>query len=147
MRFYDKDIVAARPNPAVMPFGPDRNRRFVAAMGYLQAQFHARPALLIHVLTAKRCSLAARPSTENLIILASPVPAGSERPQRQIHHCCHGTGGRQRHSRAVHRLPNYPNSHIKNFAEPRTDPVGLQYGLEFTRLDWMDWRTGEHQSV
>ena len=38
-RFYDKDIVAARPNPAVMPLGAGPYRRFVAAVGYLQAQF------------------------------------------------------------------------------------------------------------
>ena len=38
MRFYDRDIVAARPNPA-MPFGAGPYRRFVAAIGYLQAQF------------------------------------------------------------------------------------------------------------
>jgi AcrR family transcriptional regulator len=34
-RFYDKDVVAARPNPAVMPLGAGPYRRFVAAMGYL----------------------------------------------------------------------------------------------------------------
>ena len=39
MRIYDKDIVAARPNPAFMPFGAGPYRRFVAAMGYLQVQF------------------------------------------------------------------------------------------------------------
>jgi cytochrome P450 len=39
MRFYDKDIVAARPNPAFMPFGAGPHRCFGAAMGYLQVQF------------------------------------------------------------------------------------------------------------
>ena len=58
----------------------------------------ARPALLIHVLTAKRCLLATRPSTENLIILARPMPAGSGKAPTPNHRCCHGTGGRQRHS-------------------------------------------------
>ena len=39
MRFYDKDIVAARPNLAFMPFGAGPHRCFGAAMRYLQAQF------------------------------------------------------------------------------------------------------------
>jgi cytochrome P450 len=39
MRFYDTNIVAARPNLAFMPFGAGPHRRFGAAMGYLQAQF------------------------------------------------------------------------------------------------------------
>jgi cytochrome P450 len=38
-RFYDKDIVAARPNLAFIPFGPGLYRCFGAAMGYLQVQF------------------------------------------------------------------------------------------------------------
>ena len=37
-------------------------------------------------------------------------------PQRQIHHCCHGTGGASATACAVHRLPNCLNSHIKNLA-------------------------------
>ena len=43
-------------------------------------------------------------------------------PQRQFHHCCHGTGGRQRHSLRRARLPNCRNSHIKNFAETPDRP-------------------------
>jgi cytochrome P450 len=39
MRFYDTNIVAARPNLAFMPFGAGPHRCFGAAMGYLQAQF------------------------------------------------------------------------------------------------------------
>src|ERR1700730_4160203 len=39
MRFYDKDIVAARPNLAFLPFGAGPHRCFGASMGYLQAQF------------------------------------------------------------------------------------------------------------
>jgi cytochrome P450 len=39
MRSNDKDIVAARPNPAFMPFGAGPHRCFGAAMGYLQVQF------------------------------------------------------------------------------------------------------------
>ena len=39
IRFYDKDIVAARPNLAFMPFGAGPHRCFGAAMGYLEAQF------------------------------------------------------------------------------------------------------------
>lgn len=38
-RFYDKDIVAERPNLAFMPFGAGPHRCFGAAMGYLEAQF------------------------------------------------------------------------------------------------------------
>jgi cytochrome P450 len=39
MRFYDKDIVAARPNLAFIPFSAGPHRCFGASMGYLQAQF------------------------------------------------------------------------------------------------------------
>src|ERR1700732_5455958 len=39
MRFCDKDIVAARPNLAFLPFGAGPHRCFGASMGYLQAQF------------------------------------------------------------------------------------------------------------
>ena len=39
MRFYDKDIRAARPNLAVMAFGAGPHRGSGAAMGYLQVQF------------------------------------------------------------------------------------------------------------
>ncbi|VBA59849.1 Putative cytochrome P450 132 [Mycobacterium attenuatum] len=39
IRFYDKDIVAARPNLAFLPFGAGPHRCFGAAMGYLEAQF------------------------------------------------------------------------------------------------------------
>jgi cytochrome P450 len=39
MRFYDKEIVAARPNLAFLPFGAGPHRCFGAAMGYLEAQF------------------------------------------------------------------------------------------------------------
>jgi len=39
MRFYGKDIVAARPNLAFIPFGAGPHRCFGAAMGYLQVQF------------------------------------------------------------------------------------------------------------
>jgi cytochrome P450 len=39
MRFYDTNIVAARPNLAFMPFGAGPHRCFGAAMGYLQVQF------------------------------------------------------------------------------------------------------------
>lgn len=39
MRFYDKAIVAARPNLAFLPFGAGPHRCFGAAMGYLEAQF------------------------------------------------------------------------------------------------------------
>lgn len=38
-RFYDKDIVAARPNLAFIPFSAGPHRCFGASMGYLQAQF------------------------------------------------------------------------------------------------------------
>lgn len=38
-RFYDKEIVAARPNLAYLPFGAGPHRCFGAAMGYLEAQF------------------------------------------------------------------------------------------------------------
>lgn len=38
-RFCDKEIVAARPNLAFMPFGAGPHRCFGAAMGYLEAQF------------------------------------------------------------------------------------------------------------
>lgn len=38
-RFYDKEIVADRPNLAFMPFGAGPHRCFGAAMGYLEAQF------------------------------------------------------------------------------------------------------------
>ena len=95
MRFYDKDVVAARPNVAFMPFGAEPHRCFGAAMGYLRAQFlfaqiHQRfriqtrpgrgpatfrPPLLIQVPTARWCSLAALTSTENFIVLEGPVSA------------------------------------------------------------------------
>jgi cytochrome P450 len=39
MRFYDKEIVAARPNLAFIPFGAGPHRCFGAAMGYMEAQF------------------------------------------------------------------------------------------------------------
>lgn len=39
MRFYDKDIVARRPNLAFIPFAAGPHRCFGASMGYLQAQF------------------------------------------------------------------------------------------------------------
>lgn len=39
MRFYDKEIVADRPNLAFLPFGAGPHRCFGAAMGYLEAQF------------------------------------------------------------------------------------------------------------
>jgi cytochrome P450 len=39
MRFYDKDIAAARPNLAFIPFGAGPHRCFGASMGYVQAQF------------------------------------------------------------------------------------------------------------
>lgn len=39
MRFFDKEIVAARPNLAFLPFGAGPHRCFGAAMGYLEAQF------------------------------------------------------------------------------------------------------------
>jgi cytochrome P450 len=39
IRFYDKDIVAARPNLAFIPFGAGPHRCFGATMGYLEAQF------------------------------------------------------------------------------------------------------------
>ncbi len=39
IRFYDKGIVAERPNLAFMPFGAGPHRCFGAAMGYLEAQF------------------------------------------------------------------------------------------------------------
>ncbi|MEB3032893.1 cytochrome P450 [[Mycobacterium] nativiensis] len=39
MRFYDKQISAARPPLAYMPFGAGPHRCFGAAMGYLEAQF------------------------------------------------------------------------------------------------------------
>lgn len=39
MRFYDKEIVAARPNLAFVPFSAGPHRCFGASMGYLQAQF------------------------------------------------------------------------------------------------------------
>jgi hypothetical protein len=76
MRFYDKDLLAVPPNVAVMPFGAGPYRRFVGGDGLSAGAIPARPALLIHVLTAKRCSLAARLSIENLNILASPVGVG-----------------------------------------------------------------------
>jgi len=38
MRFYDRDIVAARPNLAFLPFSAGPHRCFGASMGYLQAQ-------------------------------------------------------------------------------------------------------------
>lgn len=38
-RFYDKGIVAARPNLAFIPFSAGPHRCFGASMGYLQAQF------------------------------------------------------------------------------------------------------------
>ncbi|ORV67243.1 cytochrome P450 [Mycobacterium gastri] len=38
IRFYDKDIVAARPNLVFLPFGAGPHRCFGAAMGYLEAQ-------------------------------------------------------------------------------------------------------------
>ncbi|MDT5281700.1 MAG: hypothetical protein QOJ20_2895 [Mycobacterium sp.] len=39
MRFYDKDIVTARPNLAFIPFGAGPHRCFGASLGYLGAQF------------------------------------------------------------------------------------------------------------
>jgi cytochrome P450 len=39
MRFYDKDVVAARPNLAFIPFGAGPHRCFGAAMGDMSAQF------------------------------------------------------------------------------------------------------------
>jgi cytochrome P450 len=39
MRFYDKEIVAARPNLAFIPFGAGPHRCFGATMGYISAQF------------------------------------------------------------------------------------------------------------
>ncbi|HYB37626.1 MAG TPA: cytochrome P450 [Mycobacterium sp.] len=37
--FYDKYILAARPNLAFIPFGAGPHGCFGAAMGYLRAQF------------------------------------------------------------------------------------------------------------
>ena len=39
MRCYDKDVVAARPNVAFMPFGAEPHRCFGAPMGYPRVQF------------------------------------------------------------------------------------------------------------
>lgn len=39
MRFYDKDIIAARPNLAFIPFGVGPLRCIPAAMGDMSAQF------------------------------------------------------------------------------------------------------------
>jgi cytochrome P450 len=39
MRFYDKDIVATRPNLAFIPFGAGAHRCIGAAMGLMSAQF------------------------------------------------------------------------------------------------------------
>lgn len=39
MRFYDKEVVAARPNLAFIPFGAGPHRCFGAALGYLEGQF------------------------------------------------------------------------------------------------------------
>ena len=39
IRFYDKDIIAARPNLAFIPFGAGPHRCIGAAMGYMSAQF------------------------------------------------------------------------------------------------------------
>ena len=63
-------------------------------------------------------------------------------PQRQFHHCCHRTGGRQRHSLRRARLPNCLNSHIESLPNPRTDPVVVQYGFQRfpLRLDALENR-------
>jgi hypothetical protein len=86
MRFYG-DIVAARPILAFIPSAPDRTvfsvRRWVICCA-----IPARPALLIHVPTARRCSLAGRPEHRTSSSSRAPCLPGNETPQRQIHHCC-----------------------------------------------------------
>ncbi|MGH3541245.1 MAG: cytochrome P450 [Mycobacterium sp.] len=90
MRFYDKDIVAARPNLAFMPFGAGPHRCFGAAMGYLEAQF-----LLAQIHQRFRIQTPAGWVPEHDQVLAWPVkngvpavltkaPTPAKRPERNL---------------------------------------------------------------
>jgi Cytochrome P450 len=77
MRFYDTNIVAARPNLAFMPFGAGPHRCFGAAMGYLQAQF-----LLAQI--HQRFRIQTRPGWASRDDPGLPWPVADSRPAAPI---------------------------------------------------------------
>jgi Cytochrome P450 len=77
MRFYDTNIVAARPNLAFMPFGAGPHRCFGAAMGYLQAQF-----LLAQI--HQRFRIQTRPGWASRRDPGLPWPVAGSRPAAPI---------------------------------------------------------------
>jgi hypothetical protein len=104
----------------------DPYRRFVATIGcYLQAQLPL-PALLIHVLTAKRCALTARPNTAKLFIVATPVPAVVKGHNAESITAVTARVADSATVCAVHRLPNCSIVTSKTLPKPRTNPVALQ---------------------